>query len=101
MTAASYFFSSSSMTALKRSSGWAPEMNFEAGLQKTFNWYRESSTRIARVRSGEYRTYFEKHYVNGLAGAADKQTTPVMRRKKSSPAKSGSTRRKSGQRKKK
>jgi hypothetical protein len=36
---------------------------------------------VSHVRSGEYRTYYEKHYGDGLAGAADKQTTPVMRRK--------------------
>jgi dTDP-glucose 4,6-dehydratase len=65
----------------KKELGWAPKIKFEAGLKKTLDWYKSNSTWVSHVRSGEYRTYYEKHYGDGLAGAADKQTTPVMRRK--------------------
>jgi len=65
----------------KKDLGWSPKIVFEAGLRKTFDWYRENTTWIGRVRSGEYRSYIEKHYVKGLA-RADKQTTPVMRRRR-------------------
>ncbi|MBI3857292.1 MAG: dTDP-glucose 4,6-dehydratase, partial [Planctomycetes bacterium] len=66
----------------KKELGWAPKIKFETGLKKTLDWYRDNAGWVARVRSGEYRTYYEKHYVQGLAGAADKQTTPVMRRRR-------------------
>jgi dTDP-glucose 4,6-dehydratase len=62
--------------------GWSPKIDFDAGLRKTFDWYRDNGKWISHVRSGEYRSYFEKHYVKGLASGADKQTTPVMRRRR-------------------
>lgn len=65
----------------KKELGWSPKIKFEKGLKATLDWYKANSTWVSRVRSGEYRTYYEKHYGDGLAGAADKQTTPVMRRK--------------------
>jgi dTDP-glucose 4,6-dehydratase len=66
----------------KKELGWTPKIKFETGLKKTLDWYRENSGWVSRVRSGEYRSYYEKHYGTGLAGAVDKQTTPVMRRKR-------------------
>jgi dTDP-glucose 4,6-dehydratase len=66
----------------KKELGWAPKIKFETGLKKTLDWYRENAGWVARVRSGEYRTYYDKHYVKGLAASADRQTTPVMRRRK-------------------
>ena len=66
----------------KKELGWTPKIKFEAGLKKTLDWYRDNSGWVARVRSGEYRSYYEKHYGDGLAGAVDKQTTPVMRRRR-------------------
>ena len=49
---------------LMRETGWQPVMNFETGLAKTIEWYRENPAWVARVRSGEYRTYYEKNYGN-------------------------------------
>jgi dTDP-glucose 4,6-dehydratase len=49
---------------LMRETGWRPAMNFETGLAKTIQWYRENPNWVARVRSGEYRTYYEKNYGN-------------------------------------
>jgi len=66
----------------KKDLGWEPKIKFETGLKKTLDWYRDNSGWVSRVRSGEYRSYYEKHYVTGLAGAVDKQTTPVMRRRR-------------------
>jgi dTDP-glucose 4,6-dehydratase len=65
----------------KKELGWAPKIKFETGLKRTLDWYRDNSGWVARVRSGEYRSYYEKHYGTGLAGAVDKQTTPVIRRR--------------------
>jgi len=67
----------------KKDLGWAPKIKFETGLKKTLDWYRANAGWVARVRSGEYRSYYEKHYGSGLAAVAvDKQTTPVMRRRR-------------------
>ena len=49
---------------LMRETGWRPVMDFEAGLAKTIEWYRRNASWVARVRSGEYRAYYEKNYGN-------------------------------------
>lgn len=69
-------------TKAKRELGWTPKIKFESGLKKTLDWYRRNAKWVERVRSGEYRSYYESHYVKGLAGAVDHQTTPVIRRRK-------------------
>jgi dTDP-glucose 4,6-dehydratase len=47
---------------LTRETGWTPQVEFEAGLAETVRWYRENAAWIARVRSGEYRQYYEQNY---------------------------------------
>ncbi|MEO8594661.1 MAG: dTDP-glucose 4,6-dehydratase [Candidatus Solibacter sp.] len=47
---------------LMRETAWEPVMNFEAGLARTIEWYRSNSEWVGRVRSGEYRSYYEKNY---------------------------------------
>jgi len=42
--------------------GWKPEVPFEKGLMDTVAWYREHGPWVARIKSGEYRNYYEKHY---------------------------------------
>jgi len=49
---------------LMRETGWSPVMNFEEGLARTIEWYRENSSWVARVKSGEYRAYYENNYGN-------------------------------------
>jgi dTDP-glucose 4,6-dehydratase len=49
---------------LMRETAWSPVMNFEEGLARTIEWYRENASWVARVRSGEYRTYYEHNYGN-------------------------------------
>ena len=49
---------------LMRETGWGPAMDFETGLAKTIEWYRRNSAWVARVRSGEYRAYYEKNYAH-------------------------------------
>ena len=46
----------------QRELGWKPEVPFEKGLQDTVRWYREHADWVARIKSGEYRKYYEKHY---------------------------------------
>jgi dTDP-glucose 4,6-dehydratase len=52
---------------LMRESGWAPEVDFEGGLARTVAWYRENAGWMARVRSGEYQSYYERNYGNRQA----------------------------------
>ena len=47
---------------LMRETGWAPQVDFEPGLRQTIDWYRANTAWTARVRSGEYRAYYELNY---------------------------------------
>lgn len=44
--------------------GWRPREDFESGLRKTVDWYLENGDWIARVTSGEYRSWIEKNYTD-------------------------------------
>jgi dTDP-glucose 4,6-dehydratase len=54
---------------LMRETGWQPVMDFETGLARTIEWYRGNSAWVAHVRSGAYRTYYERNYGNRTAGS--------------------------------
>jgi dTDP-glucose 4,6-dehydratase len=45
-----------------RETGWEPQIPFENGLQATIDWYKANGDWIARVKSGEYQSYYEKNY---------------------------------------
>lgn len=47
--------------------GWQPSLTFEEGLEKTINWYLENTQWTERVRSGEYRKYYEQQYGERIA----------------------------------
>jgi len=49
---------------LMRETSWQPLMDFETGLGRTIDWYRSNGAWIERVRSGAYRSYYEKNYGN-------------------------------------
>jgi dTDP-glucose 4,6-dehydratase len=49
---------------LMHETGWSPLVEFETGLARTIQWYRDHAAWVARVRSGAYRTYYEKNYGN-------------------------------------
>ena len=53
---------------LMRETAWRPVMNFETGLARTIEWYRGNSAWVQGVRSGAYRTYYERNYANRPAG---------------------------------
>jgi dTDP-glucose 4,6-dehydratase len=53
---------------LMRETGWEPVMNFETGLARTIEWYRGNAGWVERVRSGAYRSYYERNYGNRTAG---------------------------------
>lgn len=49
---------------LMRETGWAPQMAFDEGLARTVDWYRSHTDWVARVRSGEYLSYYARNYEN-------------------------------------
>jgi dTDP-glucose 4,6-dehydratase len=49
---------------LTRETGWEPAMNFDRGLDATIDWYRRHAEWTRRVKSGEYRQFYELNYVN-------------------------------------
>jgi len=46
-----------------RELGWQPAVQFDDGLAQTITWYRDNQPWLDEVRSGQYRDYFQKHYV--------------------------------------
>ena len=53
-----------SSAKLMSETGWAPSVEFEAGLAQTVNWYRENANWVRNVKSGEYLTYYARNYEN-------------------------------------
>jgi dTDP-glucose 4,6-dehydratase len=53
-----------SSAKLMRETGWAPSVEFEAGLARTVEWYRENTAWVRAVKSGEYLTYYARNYEN-------------------------------------
>jgi dTDP-glucose 4,6-dehydratase len=49
-------------TKLERELGWRPRIRFEDGLRDTVLWYRANQDWVARIRTGEYLTYYERQY---------------------------------------
>lgn len=47
---------------LKEALGWRPEGSFESGLRKTIQWYMDHQDWVARVKSGEYKSWVSQHY---------------------------------------
>ncbi len=44
--------------------GWKPRYTFEEGIKETVEWYLDNRDWIENVVSGEYKSYYEKMYVN-------------------------------------
>lgn len=44
--------------------GWRPETSFEEGLERTIRWYRQNESWWRKIKSGAYRSYYERMYGN-------------------------------------
>ncbi len=49
---------------LTRQTGWKPQMDFDRGLATTIDWYRSNQPWVQRVKSGEYRHFYELNYAH-------------------------------------
>jgi dTDP-glucose 4,6-dehydratase len=47
---------------LTRETGWEPRVNFERGLLDTVEWYQRNQAWVERIKSGEYRRFYELNY---------------------------------------
>jgi dTDP-glucose 4,6-dehydratase len=50
----------------KRELGWEPQTVFRDGLRQTIDWYLANADWIAHIKSGDYRSYYERQYGNRL-----------------------------------
>jgi dTDP-glucose 4,6-dehydratase len=57
-----YSLSSNKVRAL----GWEPRVRFAEGLERTVAWYQENAWWWEPIRSGDYRSYYEKQYGRAL-----------------------------------
>lgn len=44
--------------------GWSPQYEFDRALADTVKWYKDNQEWWKRVKSGEYKKYYEKQYIN-------------------------------------
>ena len=51
--------------------GWKPGVSLDEGLQRTIDWYLNSSAWLSGVRGGAYRDYYERYYENRDASLAE------------------------------
>jgi dTDP-glucose 4,6-dehydratase len=47
---------------IRRDLGWEPRHDFRSGIEQTLNWYLGHRDWCDRVRSGDYRHYYERQY---------------------------------------
>ena len=47
---------------LTRITGWKPAIAFEMGIRQTVQWYQANQPWWRAIKSGEFRTYYERMY---------------------------------------
>jgi dTDP-glucose 4,6-dehydratase len=47
---------------LEKATGWQAAVPFEDGLARTIEWYKDNRQWTARVKSGEYQSYYDRNY---------------------------------------
>ncbi|MEW6544063.1 MAG: dTDP-glucose 4,6-dehydratase [Nitrospirota bacterium] len=52
-----------------RALGWTPRVPFEDGLRATVDWYRKNQEWWRKIKSGEFRRYYERLYGQRLKAA--------------------------------
>jgi dTDP-glucose 4,6-dehydratase len=49
-----------------RALGWEAQVRFDEGLERTVAWYRDNPSWWEPIRSGDYRSYYERQYGRAL-----------------------------------
>ncbi|MBI1293140.1 dTDP-glucose 4,6-dehydratase [bacterium] len=49
-------------TKVKAETGWSPQIAWEEGIRSTVEWYRSNAQWLQRIKSGEFRSYYDKMY---------------------------------------
>ncbi len=52
-----------------RALGWSPQHDFQSAIEKTVAWYRDNRRWWEKIKSGEYREYYQRMYAERLAQA--------------------------------
>lgn len=47
---------------IERELGWSPQIPFAKGLRETIAWYQQNTAWVEKIRSGDYRHYYERQY---------------------------------------
>jgi dTDP-glucose 4,6-dehydratase len=63
-------------TKMRAEFGWQPLHTFDDALRRTVLWYCDHPTWWQRVKSGEYRTYYQRMYGERLAGVQHRRSAP-------------------------
>lgn len=56
-------------TKVETEIGWKPQTTWEEGLRKTIGWYQENQEWVKRIRSGDYRDYYQMQYGTEIVAA--------------------------------
>jgi len=49
---------------IRRELGWTRRITFEDGIRRTIKWYQANAAWLDHARSGDYRNYYDRHYVH-------------------------------------
>jgi dTDP-glucose 4,6-dehydratase len=49
-------------TKVKAETGWEPQIAWEEGIRSTVQWYRDHAEWLQRIKSGEFRSYYDRMY---------------------------------------
>ena len=50
------------ISKMKKEFDWQPSIDFDTGLKRTIDWYKENQQWVGSVINKEYQEYFERHY---------------------------------------
>jgi dTDP-glucose 4,6-dehydratase len=63
-------------TKMRAEFEWRPMHTFDDALRRTVQWYRDNRTWWQRVKSGDYRTYYQRMYGERLRGTQQRRLAP-------------------------